>query len=110
MGGGGRAGGAGFVILWEFVVAPHAAAAFRRAYGPDGAWVELFRRAPGHIETFLLEDRTSPGRFVTLDRWTDAAAWQAFRHRFAAEYEALDRAGEGWTESERLLGEFEERA
>ena len=98
-----------FVLLWEFEVAPHAAAAFRRAYGPEGAWVALFRRAPGYVETRLLEDRERPGRFVTLDRWRDEGAWNAFRERFAAEYEALDAAGEGWTEAERRIGAFEER-
>jgi heme-degrading monooxygenase HmoA len=106
MGGGDRGD---FVILWEFEVAPHAADAFRRAYGPDGAWVALFRRAPGFVETRLLEDRARPGRFVTLDRWQDEGAWRAFRERFAAEYEALDAAGAGWTGAERRLGEFEER-
>jgi heme-degrading monooxygenase HmoA len=100
----------GFVLLWEFEVAPHAADAFRRAYGPDGAWVELFRRAPGYVETRLLEDRARPGRFVTVDRWRDAESWTAFRERFAAEYEALDAAGEGWTQVERRIGEFEDRA
>ena len=97
----------GFTVLWEFVVAPGRVAEFRRAYGPEGAWVALFRKGSGHVETCLLEDRALPGRFVTIDRWTSAAAYRAFRNRFAAEYDALDATCAGWTEREKLLGEFE---
>jgi quinol monooxygenase YgiN len=97
----------GFTVLWEFVVAPSALADFRRAYGPAGAWVALFRRGSGHVETRLLEDRSLPGRFVTVDRWTSAEAYRAFRQRFASEYEMLDAACAGFSEREKFLGEFE---
>jgi quinol monooxygenase YgiN len=97
---------AGLTILWEFVVAPGAEVEFRRAYGPGGAWVTLFRRGEGHVETVLLEDRAVPGRFVTLDRWISAAAYAAFRSRFAAEYATLDAQCAAWTQHERPLGEF----
>ena len=96
----------GFVIVWEFVVAKAAVPDFCRAYGPEGDWVTLFRRGTGHVETLLLEDGATAGRYVTVDRWTSAVAHEAFRQRFAAEYAALDAACAAWTESERMIGEF----
>ena len=100
-------GGGGFVVAWEFRVRAEAVAAFVQAYGPEGAWAALFRRAEGFVETLLLADRTAPGRFVTVDRWRDAAAHRAFHARFTAEYAALDTACAGWTTHEAWLGEFD---
>lgn len=97
---------AAYWIVWEFLVTPAAVAEFRRAYGPQGAWVTLFRRGDGHLETLLLEDRSRAGRFVTVDRWRSAAAHDAFRSLFAADYDALDAACAPWCEGERLIGEF----
>ena len=101
-----NAGGGGFVVAWEFRVRAEAVAAFLRAYGPDGDWVALFRRGDGFVATELLADRAEPGRYVTLDRWRDEAAYRAFRERFAREYAALDAACEGWTTRETPLGAF----
>lgn len=94
--------------VWEFHVPTGAESEFRRLYGPDGSWVRLFRRGPGHIETLLLRDATTPGRYVTVDRWESAAAYRAFRERFADEYEALDRVCEALTDGEASLGSFVE--
>ena len=33
-----------FVILWEFEVKPGYEKSFQTVYGPEGAWVQLFRR------------------------------------------------------------------
>jgi len=94
------------VHIWEYEVRPGREAEFRRHYGPDGSWVRLFREAAGHLDTMLLQDAESPGRYVTVDRWESAAAYAAFRERHAAEYEALDGACAALTVSERDLGTF----
>ena len=39
---------AGYVYVWEFVVAPEQAGAFEEAYGPEGEWVRLFRGGRGY--------------------------------------------------------------
>ncbi len=96
----------GLLIVWEFLVAPASRDAFLRAYGPDGPWVELFRLADGYRDSLLSEDRERPGRFVTLDVWESAAAYDAFRQRFADEYAAIDRSCEALTERETPLGTF----
>jgi heme-degrading monooxygenase HmoA len=97
----------GYAYLWEFQVAPERVAAFERAYGPDGDWVALFRRAPGYLRSELLRDLGEPQRFVSIDHWETRAAWEEFRTRFAAEYAELDARCEALTLHERELGCFE---
>jgi heme-degrading monooxygenase HmoA len=94
------------VHIWEYDVRADAEAEFLRHYGPEGTWVRLFRRAAGHVETLLLRDADEPGRYVTVDRWESAAAYAAFRKRFAAEYAALDEACATLTTGEHALGSF----
>lgn len=91
------------VAIWRYHVSPAKLEAFVRAYGADGTWVELFRRAEGYISTELLRDEANPAVFVTLDRWESRAAYDAFRKRFADEYLALDSLCSSFTEDEELL-------
>lgn len=97
-----------YAYIWEYRVSADNDAEFRRHYGPQGAWVRLFRRAGGHIETRLLSDRSVAGRYVTIDRWESERAFRAFRERFSKEFEALDRKCEALTISESPLGSFTE--
>ena len=93
------------VIIWEFTVRLENVLAFEAAYGPAGAWVALFRRAPGYRGTELLA--AGNGRYLTLDRWTDRAAYGAFRRSAAADYAALDTRCESLTAAEREIGTFD---
>jgi len=99
-----------FTLVWEFLVQAGREEEFLALYGPDGDWAALFARHPGFLATRLLADRDQPGRFVTVDQWRSAEAWQEFRVQFAADYAALDRRGEELTRSERSLGAFDEPA
>ena len=81
---------------------------FRRQYGPDGPWVALFRKAPGYLETLLLQDRANPLRFITVDRWESAEAHRSFRSAFAHEYAELDVRCAHLTAQEISLGAFDE--
>ena len=96
-----------YVLVWEFRVRPEARDAFEQLYGPEGAWVKLFREAPGFRGTELLRDEKDPGRYLTLDRWESPASYAAFREHRAADYLAIDQLGEGLTAHERFLGEFD---
>jgi quinol monooxygenase YgiN len=40
----------------------------------------------------LLEDATEPGRYLTIDRWRDAASFDAFMALHVDAYAALDDA------------------
>ncbi|HEU4402848.1 MAG TPA: antibiotic biosynthesis monooxygenase family protein [Candidatus Polarisedimenticolia bacterium] len=95
------------VILWEFEVKRGSEAEFERAYGSEGDWVRMFRRAAGFLGADLLHDCGTAGRYVTLDRWTTQEAFEACRLGARAEYEALDKRCERLTRKETLLGRFE---
>lgn len=97
----------GYVYVWEFIVAPGHIDSFEQAYGPEGDWARLFRRAPGYLRTELLKDPSRPGRYLTVDAWESRRQWEEFRARFAKEFEALDLKCEGWTLSETELGRFD---
>jgi heme-degrading monooxygenase HmoA len=60
------------------------------------------------LGTELLRDTQVPHRYLTLDRWDSAASHASMRERSAKDYEALDRARERFTETERHIGVFEE--
>ena len=98
-----------YVYLWEFDVRPDADERFRREYGPAGAWVALFRRAPGYVGTQLLQDRQRPRRYLTIDTWDTAESYAGFKRQFAGEFADLDRRCEGFTVRETPLGEFHVR-
>ena len=92
-------------ILWSFQVRPEASAGFERAYGPEGDWAVLFRRSAGYLGTELL--RGPGGAWLTIDRWRGQSDFDAFMAANRADYEALDRATQGWTSEERRLGTWE---
>lgn len=94
-------------IVWEFEVAPGRVAEFDKHYGPEGTWVELFRQDSAFRGTSLLRDREKPTRFLTIDRWEDLESYEAFRVRYAKQYEQIDVKMESLTVSERRLGVFE---
>ncbi len=92
------------IVEWEFLPAPDFVAEFLAAYGPDGSWGDLFRRAEGYLGTELTPIAQKPGWFRALDRWQSPAAYAAFRRDFAAEYRRLDVECEQFT-AEEIPGE-----
>ena len=96
-----------YVIIWEYQVQAARLIEFEKFYRSNGAWAELFRKAPGYISTELLHDATNPQRFITIDRWDSAESYEAFHSQFKKEYETLDAQCEGLTEHETLLGKWE---
>ena len=59
---------------------------FERVYGPDGEWAQFFRRGVGYIGTELLRDVEEPERYLVIDRWESAEAYNAFLAEHQAEY------------------------
>lgn len=95
-----------YTHVWEFQVSPGFQFEFEQHYRAGGTWARLFASSAGYIETILLKDRSTAGRYLTLDRWRDEAAFHAFRSSFSREYEQLDQACERLTAGERLIGMF----
>lgn len=95
-----------FIVVWQFEVEEKNVAAFEAAYGPDGAWAQLFRSSPEYRGTELLRDAYVPGGYLTIDRWTSEDAFRAFRREHDAEYEKLDRNCDTLTAREARVGAY----
>ncbi len=95
-----------FVVVWQFEIAEEKIAAFEAAYGPDGAWAQLFRSSPDYHGTELLRDAYVSGNYLTIDRWASEDAFRAFRKNHDADYETLDRACDDLTAREARIGAF----
>ena len=81
--------------------------AFEEHYGPSGTWVRLFRKGRGFRRTMLLRDRSTPGRYMTIDVWDSLRSYRSFLRRHAGAYRALDRLCHALTRRERRVGRFE---
>ena len=91
------------LVTWEFLPAPEREREFLEAYGSDGPWVALFRRAAGYLGTTLEPVAERPGWYRTVDRWVSPVAYDEFRCTFQSEYAALDRTCEALTADERQI-------
>lgn len=80
-----------YVRVWDYEVQSGQVDAFVAAYGPAGPWAQLFARAEGYAGTQLFCDVARTSHFLTVDRWADAASWEAFLDRWADDYNELDR-------------------
>lgn len=77
------------VRVWRYEVADAAREEFEHEYGPDGAWAKLFARSAGFVDTVLYAEVGSPGRYLTVDRFSSDAAWERFRVDHDTAYRAL---------------------
>jgi len=95
-----------FVVVWQFEIAEDKVADFEAAYGPEGAWAQLFRNSPEYKGTELLRDAYIPGSYLTIDRWISEEAFRAFRKDHDREYELLDRQCDDLTGRETRVGAY----
>ena len=95
-------------VVWEFHVLPEKRAKFETAYKSDGIWAQLFRRDAAYLKTILIRDRDKAGSYLTIDVWKDRESYLGFKQHFASDYARIDAECEALTNSERLIGIFEE--
>ena len=88
------------VRVWEYAVPETSRAEFKRTYGAAGEWVQLFSSSDGFRGTELYVSLGDPGRYLTVDRFTDKGAWRAFLTEHRDAYARLDAATKGLTTSE----------
>ena len=93
-------------IVCEFVVKEKARGQFELAYGPGGAWSELFGQCPGFRGTTLLRDTRDPRRYLAIDLWDTEDQREEMLAEYEVEYADLDAAFGEWTESKREVGTF----
>jgi heme-degrading monooxygenase HmoA len=95
-----------FVVVWKFEIGEEKMAGFEAAYGPEGAWANLFRNSPDYLGTELLHDAYDRASYLTIDRWTSEEAFRAFRKEHDSEYEVLDRKCDALTSRETRVGAY----
>lgn len=93
-----------YVIIWEYQVKAGCISEFEEVYVSQGIWAQLFQKHPGYLGTELLRDTTHSQRYVTIDRWISAEAYNSFRTEWQDEYKELDARCESLTDSETFLG------
>ena len=95
-----------YVAIWEFTARPDARQEFENFYGPDGAWVQLFRRSKSFLRTELFRDRNAENHYVTMDCFSSKEGYDDFLRQFRQEYDALDRRCERLREGQKEIGVF----
>jgi heme-degrading monooxygenase HmoA len=78
------------VRVWEYDVSLGREAEFELVYGSAGEWAQLFARSPGYVGTELYRGVGRPGRYLTVDRFSDPGSWQRFLSEHGADYAELD--------------------
>jgi heme-degrading monooxygenase HmoA len=95
-----------FVVIWKFEIAEDKVSGFEAAYGPEGAWAQLFGASKDYLGTELLHDAYDPGSYLTIDRWTSEEAFRSFRKQHDSQYEELDRQCDAITGRETRVGAY----
>ncbi len=96
-------------IVWSYDVPEQHREAFERAYGTSGEWAALFTLGEGFLETALLANAATPGRYLTIDRWREASDFEDFMAAHGDAYAALDDALAGISGRGTRLGGYERR-
>jgi len=91
------------IRVWEYDVPEGSVADFERVYGRDGRWAQLFSSSDGFEGTELFVSLSTPGRYLTVDRFRDEASWRRFQAEHHDAYLQLDAESEGLTLDEREL-------
>jgi heme-degrading monooxygenase HmoA len=81
--------------------------AFEEVYGPNGEWARFFRQGQGFIGTELLRDVEEDDRYVVIDRWESADAYNAFLGDHQEEYLTRSDDSRLYYMQELRLGTFE---
>ena len=82
-------------------------AEFERVYGPDGDWARFFRHGRGYVGSELLRDVETPGRYLVVDRWESAEAYNAFIGEHGRDYMRRVDETRFHYDSELRFGTFE---
>jgi heme-degrading monooxygenase HmoA len=96
------------LIVWEYRVKPERTEDFEIIYGPNGEWVNLFRRYPGYLNSELLRKKGEPQTYITIDRWNSEDDYHKFLFSAKEAYDRIDALCETLTIEEIKLGVFEE--
>lgn len=97
----------GFAYIWEYIVIEEFLSEFEKIYGPQGDWVQLFKKAKGYFATELHHDISNTNRFITIDYWNTKEDRDNFRKISSKEFSLLDEHCKRFTEQETFIGDFD---
>ena len=95
------------MIALVFSYEVHDAGEFERAYGMNGEWAQFFGGGRGYIGTELVRDVEAPGRYLVIDRWESAEAYNDFIAANREEYMRRVDETRFLYDSELRFGTFE---
>jgi heme-degrading monooxygenase HmoA len=95
------------VIALIFSYQAREPAEFERIFGPNGDWAQFFRGGRGYVGTELLKDVEASGRYVVVDRWESAEAYNTFVAEHRDEYMRRTDDTRFYHDQELHLGTFE---
>jgi heme-degrading monooxygenase HmoA len=93
-------------IVWQYEVKEESRGKFELAYGPGGAWSNLFAKAPGYRGTALLRDTEDVRRYLTIDAWDTEEDHRVFVSEHREAYAAIDASFSDLVVSEARVGVF----
>jgi heme-degrading monooxygenase HmoA len=94
-------------VVFEYEAEEDEADDFVAAYGPGGEWARFFDGAEGYLGTELSVSLEEERRFLVIDRWESAEAYDGFLDANREEYERRSRDAVSLYRSETLIGSFE---
>jgi heme-degrading monooxygenase HmoA len=94
-------------VVFEYEAEEGGREGFARAYGPEGDWARFFGGAEGYHGTELHESLEEEGRFLVIDRWESAEAYDGFLDANREEYERRSRDAVSLYRSETRIGAFQ---
>ena len=94
-------------VVFEYEAEEDGREAFVHAYGPEGEWARFFSGADGYLGTELHASLEEERRFLVIDRWGSAEAYDGFLDANREEYERRSRDAVSLYRSETLIGSFE---
>ena len=97
-----KTGHPSYIILWKFRPKKGREKDFESAYGPNGGWVQLFKKAKGFIKTELYQN--GDGSYLTVDEWESEEAYEQFKAQNQNEYQDLDSKYQSLTDEEVFIG------
>jgi hypothetical protein len=93
-------------IVMEYVVKKESQGFFELAFGPGGAWSNLYSWCPGYRGTTVLRDLNNPLRYLVFDLWgTETQYTQAMTDNEVPYAELVEQFKE-WTDSVIAQGSF----
>ena len=93
-------------VVYEFIVKNESRGRFELAYGPGGAWSQVFAPCEGFRGITVMRDLENPRRYLTIELWDSADQRQLAFSKQKTEGDELNSMMANWTDSITEVGIF----